>query len=81
MTFKMGQYKKLTSKLTVAGKSRFPIGSVVQLGVTNPIPKEKDTVFKRSHVKNERHTLRVQAVLFRTHCILVVRKTFTSMTD
>jgi hypothetical protein len=61
MTFKMGQHKKLTSELTVAGKSRFPIGSVVQLAVTNLIPKEKDTVFKRSHVKNERHTLRVQA--------------------
>jgi hypothetical protein len=77
----MGQYKKLTSKLTVAGNSRFPIGSVVQLAVTNPIPKEKDTVFKRSHVKNERPTLRVQAVLLTAQCILAIQKTFTLMTD
>jgi hypothetical protein len=55
--------KKLTSnELTVAGNSRFPIGSVAQLAVTNPILQEKDAVFKRSHVKNERPTSRVQAV-------------------
>jgi len=70
----------LTSKLTVAGESRFPIGSVVQLAVANPIPKEKDTMFKRSHVKNERPTFRVQVVLFTAHCILTAPKTFTSLT-
>ena len=81
ITFKMGQYKKLTSKLTVARESRFQISSVVQLAVTNPIPKEKDTVFKRSHVKNERPSLRVQAVLFTTHLILTALKTYTSLSD
>jgi len=81
ITFKMGQYKKLTSKLTVALESRFQISSVVQLAVTNPIPKEKDTVFKRSHVKNERPSLRVQAVLFTTHRILTSLKTYTSLSD
>ena len=57
--FLRGWHKKLTSKLTVAGKPGFRIGSKPLLDVTNSIPKEKDAVFNRNHVKNERPTLRV----------------------